>query len=95
MYKISIGLSPILIQKLFMANNEHTYSLRHLRQFKTSSVKIAYHGTERVSLLGRNLPDSFKKVDNIDTYKKAIKTWKPSQCFCRLYKVYALNTGFL
>ena len=34
MYKISRSLSPILIKELFMPNNEHTYSLRHLRQLK-------------------------------------------------------------
>ena len=40
MYKISNGLSPILIQKLFISNNEHTYSLRDLHQFKMPSVNI-------------------------------------------------------
>ena len=49
MYKISNGLSPILIKELFMPNNAHTYSLRHLRQFKTPSVSAVYLGTESVS----------------------------------------------
>ena len=33
-YKIRNGLFPILIQELFMSDNEHTYSLRHLRNLK-------------------------------------------------------------
>ena len=49
MYKISNGLSPIMIKELFMPNNAHTYSLRHLRQFKTPSVSPVDLGTEVVS----------------------------------------------
>ena len=45
-----------------------------------------------VSFLGLQiLPDSFKKTVNKDTFKKAIKTWKPSNCPCRLCRVYVLN----
>ena len=57
------------------------------------------HGTESVLFLGLKiweiLPDSFKKFGNIDTFKKAIKTWKPSNCACRLCRVYVQNIGFL
>ena len=52
MYKISNGLSPILIQEVFMSNNEHAYNLRYLHQFKTPSVNTVYHGTESISVLG-------------------------------------------
>ena len=82
-----------------MTNNEHTYSLRHLRHFKTPSVNTEYHGTEIASFLGPKiweiLTNSYKKIDNIDTFKKAIKTWKSSNCPCRLYRVYIQNIGFL
>ena len=41
-----------------------------------------------VSFLGLQiLPDSFKKTVNKDTFKKATKTWKPSNCPCRLCRV--------
>ena len=93
------SLSPILIQELFMPNNEHTYSWWHLRQFKTPWVNTVYHGIESASFLGPNisviLPDSFKKIDNIDNFKKAIKWWKPSNCPWRLCRVYVQNVGFL
>lgn len=45
MYKISKGLFPILTQLLLVPYDEHTYSLRYLRQFKTPSVNTVYHGT--------------------------------------------------
>ena len=42
-YKIKNGLSPILIQELFMPNNGYPYNLRHLCQFTTSSVNAVHH----------------------------------------------------
>lgn len=65
-----------------MSNNEHTYILRHLRQFKALSVNIVYHDTKSVSFLGTKiweiLSGSFKNINNIDTFKKAMKIWKPT-----------------
>lgn len=65
-----------------MSNNEHTYSLRHLRQFKALSVNIVYNDTKSVSFLGTKiweiLSGSFKNINNIDTFKKAMKIWKPT-----------------
>ena len=78
MCKISNGLSPVLVQELLIPNNKHTYSLIHLRQFKKPSVNAVHHGTESISFLVPKiweiLLDSFKKIDNIDTFEKAIKT---------------------
>ena len=58
-------LSPILVQELF-------------KTLKTPSVNTVYHGTECVSFLGPQIKEilsvSFKKIDNIDTFKKAVKT---------------------
>ena len=34
-----------------MPNNEHTYNLSHLRQFKTTAVNTVNHDTKIVSLL--------------------------------------------
>ena len=51
MHNMNNSLFPILIQELFMPNNEHTYNLRHLRQFKTTAVNTVNHDTKSVSLL--------------------------------------------
>ena len=75
MTKLRTSLSPILMQGLFIQNNEHPYNLRHLREFKTI-VHTAYHGRGNVSFLGSKileiLLDSFKKMRNVE----AFKTWK-------------------
>ena len=99
MYKMRNCLSPIPIQELFLPNHENTSSLRHLRQFKTPSISTVYHDTESVSFLGPKvseiLPDSFKKTNDTDTFKKTIKTWKLSNIPSKLCRIYVENIGFL
>ena len=89
----------ILIQELLKPNNEHTYNLRHTRQFKTPSVNTVYHDIDSVSFLVPKiweiLLDFFWKIDNIDAIKKAIKTWQPSNRLYRFCRVYVQNIGFL
>ena len=62
-----------------MPNNEHPFNLRHLHQFKTPSVHEVYHDMESVSFLGPKigqiLSDSFKKMESVEGFKRAIKTW--------------------
>ena len=86
------------MEVLFMPNNEHTYSLRHLRQFKRP-VNALYRSTESASFLGAKiwkiLPGGFKKINYIDIFIKAIKTWRSSNYPCRLCSVHVQNIGFL
>ena len=30
------------------------------------------------------LPDDYKDIDNLNTFKNKIKKWKPKNCPCRL-----------
>ena len=43
-------------------------------------VKSVYHGTESISYLGQKiwdiLPDKLKNIENLELFKKDIKTWK-------------------
>ena len=36
-----------------------------------------------------------KNIDNLEHFKKEIKTWKPDNCPCRVCKVYIESVGFL
>lgn len=40
------------------------------------------------------LLDSFKKMESVQGFKKAIKTWKPAKCPCRLCKFFVQNIAF-
>ena len=40
------------------------------------------------------LPDDYKDIDNLNTFKNKIKKWQPENCPCRLCKVYINNIDF-
>ena len=41
------------------------------------------------------LPEDYKDIYNLNTFKNKIKKWKPENCPCRLCKVYIDNKGFV
>ena len=41
------------------------------------------------------LQDNFKNKDSVESFKMAIKEWKPDSCPCRLCKMYVQNIGYL
>ena len=86
------------MNRAFKLKSDSRYNLRQILQFSRSLVKSVYHGTESVSYLGPKisniLPDDYKTVQNLDTFKIKIKKWKPENCPCRLCKVYNDRVGF-
>ena len=98
MYKLVNNLSPTIMNRAFKLKSDSRYNLRQILQFSRSLVKSVYHGTENVSYLGPKisniLPDDYKTVQNLDTFKIKIKKWKPENCPCRLCKVYIDRVGF-
>ena len=100
MFRFYNGLSPPLMSNMFKLKAENSYNLRHVSEFSRPMVKSVYHGTESISYLGPKIwdiiPEKLKKnIDNLAHFKKAIKTWKPDNCTCRLCKVYIEYAGFL
>ena len=98
MYKLVNNLSPPIMNRVFKLNSDIPYNLRQISQFSTSSVKSVYHGTESISYLGPQiwdiLPDDYKTIQNLDTFKINIKKRKPENCPCSLCIIY-IDRGFL
>ena len=98
MFKFYKGLSPPLMANIFKRKENH-YILRNASDFSRPIVKSVYHGTESISFLGPKiwdiLPETLKNIENLEHFKKEVKTWKPDNCPCRLCKVYIENLGFL
>ena len=99
MFKFYKGLSPPIMDNVFKLKTENPYNLRQISEFSRLIVKTVYHGTESISYLGPKiwdiLPDELRNMDNLESFKKNIKTWKPDNCPCRLCKVYIEGVGFL
>ena len=74
------ALSPSLMNNIFNLRAENLYNLRHFSEFSRPMVKSVYHGTESISYLGQKiwdiLPDKLKNIENLELFKKDIKTWK-------------------
>ena len=87
------------MNNIFKLRVENPYNLRHVSEFSRPMVKTVYHGTESISYLGPKiwniLPEKLKNIENLEHFKKEIKTWKPDNCPCILGKVYIESVGFL
>ena len=98
MYKVSNGMSPPLITKLFTQRDEHPYILRHNPKFLQPLVSTVHCGTESISYLGPKIwgmvPDTYKNIDSLHNFKKAIKKWKAENCPCKICKIFVKNIGF-
>ena len=98
MFRVSNGLSPVLMNDIFKLRGEQTYNLRKLSQFYRPKVNSVYSGTESAPFLGPIIwdlvPNELKDIGNLAAFKKAIKKWSPEKCPCRLCKVYISNVDF-
>ena len=72
------------------------YNLRYNALFSRPFFKSVYKGTESLSFLGPKmwdiLPDAY---EDLNSFKVALKKWRPVNCPCRICKVYIANVGFV
>ena len=98
-FRFCNGLSLPLMNNIFKLKVENPYNLRQVSEFSRPIIKSVYHGTESISYLGPKkwdiVPEKLKNIDSLELFKKEIKTWKPDNCPCRLWKVYIESVGFL
>ena len=77
MFKVSNGLSPVLMNDIFKLKGEQAYNLRKISQFYRPKVNSVYNGTESEPFLGpiiwELVPNELKDIENLTAFKKAIK----------------------
>ena len=99
MFKVSKNLAPPPLQEIFILKDQPQYNLRYNFLFSRPLVKSVYKGTESLSFLGPKiwdiLPDTYKDLPDLDSFKVALKKWRPVNCPCRICKVYIANVGFV
>ena len=87
------------MNRVFKLNSDSRYNLRQILQFFKSLIKSVYHRTESISYLGPKiwdiLPDDYKTIQNLDTFKIKIKKWKPENCPCRLCNLCRLCNTYI
>ena len=73
--KFANGISPEITNEIFQLTENH-YNVRHLCLFIVSLMQSAYNGTKTSTCLG---------------FKQRIKSWKPNNYPCGLWKFYIHN----
>ena len=75
------------------------HNLRHINHFETSFVRTVYNGTESVLYLGPKIwdivPEEYKTLNSLNSFKESIKNWVPLNCPGRLCKTYVHGVGSL
>ena len=99
MFRFYNGLSPPLVNNTFKLRSENLHNLRQVSEFSRAMVKSVYHGTESISYLEPKiwdiLPQKLNNIENLEHFKRKIKTWTPDNCPCTLCKVYIESVPFL
>ena len=98
-YKVSKGIAPKIFADIFSCNSRANYNLRYESEFSRPLVKSVLNGTETMSYLGPRIwdlvPLEMKQKESLTAFKKAIKTWNPYNCPCRMCKKYVASIGFV
>ena len=83
----------------FQIKGQSQYNLRHNSLFSRSLVKSVYKGTENLSFLVPKfrdiLPNTYKDILDLNSFKVALKKLRPVNCACRIFRVYIPNDGFV
>ena len=99
MFKVSKNLALSQMHEIFKLKDQCQYNLRYNSLFSRPLVKSIYKDTESLSFLGPKiwdiLPDAYKDLHDLNSFKVALKKWRPVNCPCRICKVYIANVGFV
>ena len=99
MYKVPKGIAPKIFADIFSCDSHVNYNLRYQTYCSRPLAKSVFNGTETVSYLGPRIwnlvPLEMKQKESLTVFKKAIKTWNPHNCPCRLCKKYVAGIGFI
>ena len=81
MFNVYTETSPEIILEVFHIKDQGHYFLRNQRDFVIPTVKSVNCGLESIRFLGPNiwdsLPNNLKNIESIESFKMAIKEWKP------------------
>ena len=86
MFKVSKNLAPPQIHEVFKLKDNPHYNLRYNSLFSRSYVKSVYKGTKNLLFLGPKiwdiLPDTYKDMPDLNSFKVALKKWRLVNCPC-------------
>ena len=98
-YKHKHGLSPPIMNDVFEIKQYLGPILRSQSDYQIPEINTVSFGENSLRYLGPKiwniLPQKLKDIDSLNKFKIEIKTWIPSNCPCRICKVYISGIGFI
>ena len=83
-FKVSKNLAPPPMHEIFKLKDQLYYNLKYNSLFSRSLVKSVYKGTKSLSFLRPRtwdiLPDTYKDMPDLNSFKVALKKWIPVNC---------------
>ena len=97
-FKTKNGLNPVIMKDVFNFKNL-AYNFRNAETLNRTNVSSVKYGTETITSLGAKiwkiLPDGYKELTSLSTFKSKIKNWETDKCPCKLCKTYIQRVGFI
>ena len=98
-YKASRGLSPIIMNDIFVSKESSVYNLRHGVHLNRVNIKTTNFGIESITNIGAKIwdkvPKDIKDSESLAIFKSKIKKWVPENCPCRICKTYIKGIGYI
>ena len=91
-FKVKIGISPIIMTEIFKFCDNATHNLRSGQLQERRHNRTTNFGVESISTLGTKIwtlvPENLGQSTSLNSFKQGIKKSNPSNCPCRLCKIY-------
>ena len=98
MYKVVNNISPLFVREIFEKNDMLLTRLGS--DFVRPKVNSVYMGDNSLRIFGpivwnNMIPAQYKSCSSLIEFKRAIKSWIPDNCPCRLCKRFVTGVGFM
>ena len=98
LFKVKHNIGPSLLKKIFILNENFNPNLRFSSEFKRPNISSVHYGEDSLAYFGSVIwdliPQEIKIMNNLNSFKTAIRKWTPSKCPCRLCRTYIGSLGY-
>ena len=99
MYKSKNNYEPKLLNEIFVNRNYEGPLLRSNTDFVKPKISSENFGRKSLSYFGNTiwtlLPTEYKELEDLESFKQKIKSWKPNLCPCKLCIPFIKGLGYV
>ena len=99
MHKLINDNGPALLNEIFMKKDDHYIRTLRSKDFLLPQANTVHYGHDSLKYFGPKIwgiiPNEIKSIKDAEQFKIKLKTWVPSECPCRLCKIYVNGVGYI